>query len=140
MYVYFIQQFESRHSRNRKTREWNKRFSKPSHIKIGKAIDVDERLKVLQTGNPHELRVICTVPCKSEANALAMEEFFHHFFRSHRVRGEWFDRDICIKKAVDRVNAEMIDAEGGEGDLVLNSLNKAQHEQTMSKFSEAAQA
>lgn len=45
------------------------------------------RLKQLQTGNPHELRLLFASPHLQEAAA-------HDYFSRWRVRGEWFTREV----------------------------------------------
>ena len=55
--------------------------------KIGKAKDVQRRIKQLQTGNPLEIELVCY---RRFANVFEVESFLHYLFSSNRVRGEWF--------------------------------------------------
>lgn len=54
-----------------------------SPVKIGKAIDVKQRMASLQTGTPHELRLLRTLEGDREAE-------MHQRFADDRIRGEWF--------------------------------------------------
>lgn len=55
-----------------------------SPVKIGRATDVASRLSGLQTGTPHELRVLLVLEGDREAE-------MHDRFALHRIRGEWFE-------------------------------------------------
>lgn len=56
-------------------------------VKIGYSENPTKRLLQLQTGNPKTLSIVATV-----ANVdPAIERMYHHFFRRHHIRGEWFD-------------------------------------------------
>jgi len=54
-------------------------------IKIGRAMDVEQRLKGLQTGAPGQLRVLADMD-----GGAAGEADMHRRFAHLRVRGEWF--------------------------------------------------
>lgn len=54
-------------------------------IKIGRAEDVDARLRELQTGNPQKLTLLATM-----RGGRAAERTLHARFRTSRIRGEWF--------------------------------------------------
>jgi hypothetical protein len=54
-------------------------------IKVGIAVDVEERLRKLQMGNWVRLRIIATCP-----GGRAQEKRLHKEWRKHRVHGEWF--------------------------------------------------
>lgn len=62
----------------------------PPLVKIGKARSPLHRVSVLQTGCPYELRLLGTVACRSDADALSMEHLMHSKLWGFRVRGEWF--------------------------------------------------
>lgn len=55
-------------------------------VKIGKADDVKERLRGLQTGSPHKLDVRLAVRCEA-----VREKELHRYFAPFRRNGEWFD-------------------------------------------------
>ena len=60
------------------------------HIKIGKANDVESRLKELQTGNPYKLSTLLIVPVTSDNVAFDMECTIHRHFKNYQMEGEWF--------------------------------------------------
>lgn len=66
-------------------------ISDGTYIKIGKAKDVQSRLIGLQNANGNPLKVVCTIPCKSETDARILEKRLHRFFSAYRTSGEWFD-------------------------------------------------
>lgn len=55
-------------------------------VKVGVAIDVQARIRSLQTGNPDQLHLITEFP-----GTPGEEASVHHHLRKERVRGEWFD-------------------------------------------------
>lgn len=55
------------------------------HIKIGYSDDPCTRLRELQTGNPHKLKLMATMPGDSQT-----EIGLHEVFKKYRVEGEWF--------------------------------------------------
>ena len=59
-------------------------------IKVGISKCIDKRLKQLQTGNSHELRLIASLDCRSKMHALYIESNIHQLINKHRLHGEWF--------------------------------------------------
>ncbi len=59
-------------------------------IKIGRAKDVEKRLKSLQTGSPAKLQLISKVRVASEKEAAKKEKLIHQQFKESRITGEWF--------------------------------------------------
>jgi hypothetical protein len=59
-------------------------------IKIGKANNVERRLKELQTGNPKELKILRIIKCTDEYAAYELETFLHSMLHSVNSIGEWF--------------------------------------------------
>lgn len=62
-------------------------------VKIGRSSNVEQRLAQLQTGCPHQLRILLKVPGKGH-----QERGIHERLASHRIRherGEWFSPD-CL--------------------------------------------
>lgn len=55
------------------------------YIKIGKTDDVQKRLSGLQTGTPHTLKLLATMPGGHDE-----ERMLHQRFAGIRARGEWF--------------------------------------------------
>ena len=62
------------------------RSEKTHEIKIGfTTINVEKRLKSLQTAHPYKLELLATTPGTTE-----YEKSLHDRFSSHRLKGEWF--------------------------------------------------
>jgi hypothetical protein len=59
-------------------------------IKIGKANNVEKRMKELQIGNPHKLKILKIIKCSNEHSAYELERFFHSILHSVNKSGEWF--------------------------------------------------
>lgn len=72
--------------------------SASSEIKIGKAIDVQSRLKGLQTSHPHALTVLATAP-----GGKTQEALYHQRFADHRLHGEWFAPHPDILTEIERL-------------------------------------
>jgi hypothetical protein len=102
-------------------RHWNiwKRAAAPKHyvyiiqgeagteVKVGFTVDVDKRLKELQTGNPKILRPLIVLLAPPE-----VERQYHRQLAKSRVNGEWFsgpEVDQFIRRA-DRVARSMMAA------------------------------
>lgn len=60
-------------------------------VKIGKANNVESRLKSLQTSHAKELSLIKCIKCKNEESAYKKEKQLHKKFDEFRITGEWFD-------------------------------------------------
>lgn len=58
-------------------------------IKLGIALDPEQRLRNLQTGSPVELRLLGTIPAGP-----AVEALLHTVFKAQLLRGEWYSPDI----------------------------------------------
>lgn len=86
--------------------------SATGYIKIGKARDVNNRLRQLQTSNPDKLTLLHSFPDYGHRE----EKEYHTQFKAFRVSGEWFLPDILplIKpptrrvKKIDTVKAETL--------------------------------
>ena len=68
------------------------------YVKIGVAKNVEERMRQLQTGNPHELKIIKTFDVDDDLKA---ESMLHRHFSDRRAKEpiwthftEWFSADI----------------------------------------------
>jgi len=64
------------------------------HVKIGKAKDVENRLKSLQTSSPYDLKIMVKICATDETHALNMEKGLHERLKKHKVRGEWFSKSV----------------------------------------------
>jgi hypothetical protein len=62
-------------------------------VKIGRAEDVADRVKTLQTGHHDELRVLLVLDGDRESE-------LHKRFRRDRIRGEWFRWSVDIETFV----------------------------------------
>ena len=60
----------------------------PRHIKIGVSVDVDERVKSVQTGCPFKVRI---VQRWRSPHARKIERAAHVALAKYRREGEWFD-------------------------------------------------
>ena len=60
-------------------------------VKIGKANNVDKRLRDLQTSAPHELELLAVA-----RGGLAEEAAYHRRFVQDRLHGEWFTLSAAL--------------------------------------------
>lgn len=67
-----------------------------SYVKIGWAARPLERLKTFETGCPHKLELLATIP-----GGVSAESQMHRKFKSLRYRGEWFHYDGKLKEFID---------------------------------------
>jgi hypothetical protein len=58
-----------------------------TYFKIGKALNIDNRLSALQTGCPFELRVVSFI--ETDLNT-EVEKHLHQKYSNNNFRGEWF--------------------------------------------------
>lgn len=61
-----------------------------SAVKIGRAKDVDKRLKSLQSASPVRLKVLKIIDTKAGKEAKNLEKSLHERFAHLRLTGEWF--------------------------------------------------
>lgn len=66
-------------------------------IKIGFAVDVEQRLKTIQTGNPERLEIVGVMP-----GTVRTEKSLHRQFRSDNIRGEWFEASAALVDYIER--------------------------------------
>lgn len=64
-------------------------------VKIGKALNINNRLNQLQTGNPHQLVVEIVILSD-------VEQIFHHRFQVYRRLNEWFELPGDYKALVEQ--------------------------------------
>lgn len=86
-------------------------------IKIGFARDLQRRWQEIQIACPYPI-FIWAVTEGSERD----ERRYHHQFRAHRLRGEWFERAVEIEEEIARLNGKK---SGGHLLLVHSSGNGA---------------
>lgn len=63
---------------------------KSNAVKIGRAKDIERRLKSLQTANCNELKLIKTIRVNGSLKAQELEKSLHQKFDHLRLLGEWF--------------------------------------------------
>jgi hypothetical protein len=61
-----------------------------SKYKIGKAIDINERLRKFEVVIPFDIDLLYAVRVK---NPVQLEKLLHRIFAKNRLQGEWFDFD-----------------------------------------------
>jgi hypothetical protein len=69
------------------------------YVKIGYSVDPNARLLELQTGNPHKLKLLATMPGETQTEAS-----LHKLFEKCRVNGEWFKYDRFLKACIMAIN------------------------------------
>jgi hypothetical protein len=67
-------------------------------VKIGRAVDVNKRLKTLEIGNPGGFQVLATIPAHA-----AIEGAIQARFKHLRERGEWFRLDPDLAAFIARL-------------------------------------
>lgn len=61
------------------------------YVKIGKAVNPEDRLNTLQIGNPKELKLLFSVKPESGIGITKHDEiWFHRRYKNNWVRGEWY--------------------------------------------------
>jgi len=73
--------------------------------KIGISKNPERRLKNLQTGHPHKLKIIELRKTDSKKTKL-LESVIHKHLDRYRLNGEWFD--IPLEKAINHVDFALI--------------------------------
>lgn len=66
-------------------------------IKIGRSVNVEVRLRTIQTHSPVPLRILATIEGGSR------ERLYHKIFAAHRLHGEWFAPHPDILAEIDRL-------------------------------------
>ena len=61
---------------------------------VGRARDINRRLKSLQTANPYELKVIEIIKVKERKAARELENSLHQKFNHLKLSGEWFKAEL----------------------------------------------
>jgi len=77
--------------------------------KIGVAKNLARRIEQMQTGNHLELRLIAAIDFKTEQRALTVEKQLHKMYSRARIRGEWFENSIKLKRADEFFNTHFRD-------------------------------
>jgi hypothetical protein len=66
-------------------------------VKIGRTVDVNKRLKTLQTGNSRGFNVLAAVPAHA-----VIESAIHARFKHLHEQGEWFRLDADLSAFIER--------------------------------------
>jgi hypothetical protein len=74
-----------------------------NYIKIGKANNVQKRLRMLQIGNHNHLEVLLEIPMNDDESAHKLEKKFHTWFYLYRTRGEWFRYARVIQSVIEEI-------------------------------------
>ena len=82
---------------------------KDGPYKIGMARNVEKRLDELQIGNPQKLYIIAKIYFGTDARAYHIEKQLHRMYSRARIRGEWFNKTIQLKRADSYLNADFFD-------------------------------
>ena len=65
-------------------------------VKVGVSVDVDKRLKDLQTSCPDKLLTIARVSFPNRKLANRAEGFAHEAWSKNRIHGEWFEMETAL--------------------------------------------
>jgi hypothetical protein len=77
------------------------------YIKIGKSWDPYGRLRELQTGNPHRLKIIAIIN-----GGYIYERYCHKLLAHLHVRGEWFEYTEEIDMVIEKLKIMILDVHG----------------------------
>ena len=69
-------------------------------VKIGRAVDLRDRMKTLQVSHPQEVRLLAAVPAHA-----SLEGALHQHFQHLRSNGEWFAIAPELEEFIVRVRA-----------------------------------
>jgi len=58
--------------------------------KIGYSVDVEKRLRELQTGNSDSLRIKFIIP----DSTISFEQYIHTLCSRYHIQGEWFKEEV----------------------------------------------
>lgn len=82
---------------------------KEGPYKIGMARNVEKRVDELQIGNHQKLYIIAKIYFGTDARAYHIEKLLHRMYSRARIRGEWFNSSIRLKRADAYLNADFFD-------------------------------
>jgi hypothetical protein len=76
--------------------------------KIGIAKSISNRIKILQTGNPNTITLLCEFKYSTETECREIEKHLHTRFNAKHIRGEWYDLDdIDIQTIITVLNTKV---------------------------------
>lgn len=80
-----------------------------TRYKIGKANDVEDRLKRFEVKIPFDIDIICSFMVK---DAISFESYLHKLFSEKRLSGEWFDLTIKDIKKIKKIGLKKENEDG----------------------------
>jgi len=94
--------------------------------KIGISSDPDNRLRALQTGSAHPLKIALAIPVPAASTAYEIEQEAHALLSDRRASGEWFavSSNVAIAAvygAAERLGVDLSN-DGDSGDSVDETL------------------
>ncbi len=95
-------------------------ISDGKYCKIGESEHIDQRMKTIQTYNPKDLQLLCSVESLSESN-------LHYRLGEYNIRGEWFEHNnevdniIEIIKDLSKLEKFLFNLERLDLDIFTNS-------------------
>tara|TARA_R100000951_G_scaffold116765_2_gene130551 strand:+ start:649 stop:1080 length:432 start_codon:yes stop_codon:yes gene_type:complete len=101
------------------------------YTKIGVAKNIQRRMEQLQTGNPLELRLTCSIQMPSIKSAFHFEKLLHDELMDKHKHGEWFFiKEAKVKNIISKFseNHDLFDAKFG------NSLFKKRDTEKLKKM------
>ncbi len=108
-----------------------------SYIKIGKTINLYQRIANIRTGCPHKINDVFIVNSHYEEEVLGLERLLHRFLKPINLRGDWYQGNSifyqCLEQILFKINIggftfEEIDAlpdcsAGPELEIMLHKHN-----------------
>ena len=99
------------------------RNTETGYVKIGKTKDIQKRIKDIERTfhfleqNKNKLVLEAIVLCPLYINSKKLEKYFHNYFESYHINGEWYDvsfDEICDSIIIDfDVNGVLVSIENG---------------------------
>ena len=99
------------------------RNTETGYVKIGKTKDIQKRIKDIERTfrflgqNKNKLVLEAIVLCPLYVNSKKLEKYFHNYFESYHINGEWYDvsfDEICDSIIIDfDVNGVLVSIENG---------------------------
>jgi len=86
------------------------------YTKIGVAKNIQRRIEQLQTGNPLELRLTCSIQMPNMKSAFYFERLLHDELMDQHKHGEWFFiKEVKVRDIISKFseNNDLFDAKFG---------------------------
>jgi len=82
-------------------------------LKIGRTINLKDRIKNIQTGCPHKINNVFVIKADHELELKGLEEIMHFYLKKHSINNEWYlatKECICIfLNLLDKINKNNFD-------------------------------